>query len=54
MCNVKELYCVKGSIKLVDFIVIGGGYTGLSVSTELIDHGYKVQLLKIKFSRWTW
>ena len=36
----------KGSIKLIDFIVIGGGYTGLSVSTELIDHGYKIQLFE--------
>ena len=36
----------KGYVKNVDFIVIGSGYTGLSVTTELIDNGYKVELFE--------
>ena len=36
----------KDTINLIDYIVIGGGYTGLSVTIELIDHGYKVQLFE--------
>ena len=34
------------SYKIFDFLVVGGGYSGLSVTTELIDKGFKVILIE--------
>ena len=40
----------KNEIQIFDFIIIGGGYTGLSIATELIDKGFKVKVIeKSKF-----
>ena len=33
------------SYKSFDFLVVGGGYSGLSVTTELIDKGFNVENL---------
>ena len=35
------------SDELFDFAVIGGGYSGLSLTVELIDRGFKVILIEI-------